>query len=128
MERSKPEKNNPPNLGPKNVKMLELPQPPRLIKKARRQKKSPSFRNEDQLSIKKFLERVPTPDKNSSGTGVLKKVDTGVLKMTKLKKLSKRKFTGNDEILREVKFMKLEKSDTPHNGGLVGEDKTPPPS
>ena len=70
---------------------------------------------------------MPTPDKNSSGTGVLKKVDTGVLKMTKLKKLSKRKFTGDDEILREVKFMKLEKSDTPHNGGLgVGEDKTPP--
>ena len=125
LERSKPEKNNPPNLGPKNVKMLELPQPPRLIKKARRQKKSPSFRNEDQLSIKKFLERVPTPDKNSSGTGVLKKVDTGVLKMTKLKKLSKRKFTGNDEILREVKFMKLEKSDTPHKE-VLGEDKTPP--
>ena len=45
--------------------------------------------------------------------------------MTKLKMLGKRKFTGNDEISREVKFMKLEKSDTPHNGGL-GEDKTPP--
>ena len=69
LERSKPEKNNPPNLGPKNVKILELPQPPRLIKEARRQKKSPSFRNEDQLSIKKFLERVPTQDKKSSGTG-----------------------------------------------------------
>ena len=59
------------------------------------------------------LEKVPTPVKNKSDTGVLKKVDTGVLK-----KLSKRKFTGNDEILREVKFMKLEKSDAPpHNGG-----------
>merc|ERR1712215_279648 len=119
LERSKPEKNNPPNLGPKNVKMLELQQPPRLIKKARRQKKSPSFRNEDQLSIKKFLERVPTPDKSSSRTGVLKKVYTGV-------KLSKRKFTGSDEILREVKFMKLGESDAPHNGGRVGEDKTHP--
>ena len=40
LERSKPEKNNPPNLGPKNVKKLELPHPPRLIKKAKRQKKS----------------------------------------------------------------------------------------
>ena len=44
-----------------------------------------------------------------------------------LKKLSKRKFTGSDEILREVKFMKLEKSDAlPHKGGLeVGEVETP---
>ena len=140
LERRKPEQNNPPNLGPENVKMLELPQPPRIIKKARRQRKPPTFRNEDQLSIKKFLEatrgvqpqngsplgRVPTPDKNSSGTGVLKKVDTGVLKMTKLKMPSKRKFTGNDEISREVKFMKLEKSDTPHNGGW-GWGRTRPP-
>ena len=90
LERRQPEQNNPPNLGPKNVKKLVLPQPPRIIKKARRQRKSPTFRNEDQnqLSIKKFLEatrgvqpqngspleRVPTPDKNSSGMGVLKKV------------------------------------------------------
>merc|ERR1712002_1207085 len=36
LERSEPEKNNPPNLGPKNVKKLEL-FPPRLIKKAKRQ-------------------------------------------------------------------------------------------
>ena len=44
-----------------------------------------------------------------------------------LKKLKKRKFTDNDEILREVKFMKLEKSDArPHKGGLeVGEVETP---
>ena len=104
-------------MGPKNVKMLELPQPPRLIKKARRQRKPPTFRNEDQLSINKFLEatkgvqpqngspleRVPTPDKNR----VLKKVDTGILEMTKLKMPSKRKFTGNDEISKKVKFMKL---------------------
>ena len=49
-------------------------------------------------------------------------VPTGVLK-----KLSKRKFTDSEEILREVKFMKLEKSDAlPHKGGLeVGEVETP---
>ena len=47
LERSKPEKNNPPNLGPKNVKKLELPHQPRLIKKAKRQKKYPSVRNGD---------------------------------------------------------------------------------
>ena len=49
-------------------------------------------------------------------------VPTGVLK-----KLNKRKFTDKDEILREVKFMKLEKSDAlPHKGGLeVGEVETP---
>ena len=150
LERRQPEQNNPPNLGPKNVNKLVLPQPPRIIKKARRQRKSPTFRNEDQnqLSIKKFLEatrevqpqngspleRVPTPVKNRSGTGVLKKVDTGVLKT--LKMTNKRKFIDNDEISREVKFMKLEsensekcekseKSDAPHNGGL-GVDKTPP--
>ena len=117
LERSKPEKNNPPNLGPKNVKKLEL-FPPRLIKKAKRQKKYPSFRNEDQLSITKFLRGVPTPDNiNSrqqvngaatpgSGPGLGGAVPTGVLK-----KLSKRKFTDNDDILREVKFVKLEKSD-----------------
>ena len=44
-----------------------------------------------------------------------------------MKKLSKRKFTDSEDILREVKFVKLEKSDAlPHKGGLeVGEDKTP---
>ena len=66
LERSKPEKNNPPNLGPKNVKKLELPHPPRLIKKAKRQKKYPSVRNGDQLPITNFLRGVPTPDDSSS--------------------------------------------------------------
>ena len=49
-------------------------------------------------------------------------VPTGVLK-----KLSKRKFTDSNDILREVKFEKMEKSDAlPHNGGLeVGEVETP---
>ena len=44
-----------------------------------------------------------------------------------LKKLSKRKFTDSEDILREVKFVKLEKSDAlPHKGGLeVGEVETP---
>ena len=140
-------------MGAENVKGLVLPQPPRIIKKARRQRKPPTIGSEDQnqLSIKKFLEatrgvqpqnvspleRVPTPVKNKSDTGVLKKVDTGVLKT--LKMTSKRKFAGNDEISRKVKFMKLgsensekcekseksEKSDAPHNGGL-GVDKIPP--
>merc|ERR1712208_5595 len=94
---------------------------PRIIKKARRQRKPPPIGSEDQnqLSIKKFLEatrgvqpqnvspleRVPTPVKNISDTGVLKKVDTGVLKTLKMR--SKRKFPGNDEISRKVKFMKF---------------------
>ena len=120
-ERRKPEQNNFPSLGAKNVKGLVLPQPPRIIKKARRQRKPPTIGSEDQnqLSIQKFLEatrgvqpqnvspldRVPTPVKNKSDTGVLKKVDTGVLKT--LKMMSKRKFAGNDEISRKVKFMKL---------------------
>ena len=63
LERSKPEKNNPPNLGPKNVKKLELPHPPRLIKKAKRQKKYPSVRNGDQLPITNFLRGVPKPSR-----------------------------------------------------------------
>ena len=34
-----------------------------------------------------------------------------------LKKLSKRKFTDNEDFLREAKFVKLEKSDAlPHKG------------
>ena len=57
-KRRKPEQNNVPILGVKNVKGLVLPQPPRIIKKARRQRKSPTIGSEDQnqLSIKKFLE------------------------------------------------------------------------
>ena len=47
-ERRKPEQNNFPNLGAKNVKGLVLPQPPRIIKKARRQRKPPTIGNEDQ--------------------------------------------------------------------------------
>ena len=45
-----------------------------------------------------------------------------------LKKLSKRKFTDNEDFLREAKFVKLEKSDAlPHKGGLeVGGDKPLP--
>lgn len=60
LERSKPKENNP-KLGPKNVKKLEL-FPPRTIKKAKRQKKYTSDKNEDQPSITKFLRKVPTPD------------------------------------------------------------------
>merc|ERR1712215_594770 len=55
-----------PNLGPKNVKKLELPHKPRVIKKAKRQKKHTSIRNEDQLPITNFLRGVPTPDDFSS--------------------------------------------------------------
>ena len=98
LERRQPEQNNFPNLEVKNIKGLVLPQPPRIIKKARRQRKPPTIGNTDQsqLSITKFLEatrgvqpqnvspleRVPTPVKSKSDTGVLKKIDTGVLKMT----------------------------------------------
>ena len=44
-----------------------------------------------------------------------------------LTKLNKRKITDNEDILREAKFVKLEKSDAlPHKGGLeVGEVETP---
>ena len=124
-----PKKNNP-NLGPENVKKLEL-FPPRLIKKAKRQKKYTSVRNEDQLSITKFLRGVPTPDNirqqfngaatPGSGPGVA--VPTGMLK-----KLNKRKFTDNEDILREAKFVKLEKSDAlPTKGGAGGRGTSPPP-
>ena len=41
LERRQPEQNNFPNLEVKNVKGLVLPQPPRIIKKARRQRKPP---------------------------------------------------------------------------------------
>merc|ERR1712002_669596 len=66
LERSKPKKNNP-NLGPKHVKKLEL-FPPRIIKKAKRQKKYTSDRNEDQPSITKFLRGVPTQQVNGTAT------------------------------------------------------------
>ena len=58
LERRKPEQNTFSNLGTKHVKGLVLPQPPRIIKKARRQRKPPTIGNKDQsqLSIKKFLE------------------------------------------------------------------------
>jgi len=136
LERRKPEENNPPNLGPKNVKKLELPHKPRVIKKAKRQKKHTSVRNEDQLPITNFLRGVPTPDDSNSkqqgkvigtatpgsGPGLGVAVQTVVQK-----KLNKRKFTDNEDFLRETKFVKMEKSDTlPHMGGLeVGEVKTP---
>ena len=137
LERRQPEQNNFPNLEVKNIKGLVLPQPPRIIKKARRQRKPPTIGNTDQsqLSIKKFLEatrgvqpqnvspleRVPTPVKSKSDTGVLKKVDTGVLKMT-----NKRKFVCNDEMSRKVKFTKLVSENSPTPYGGLGEDKTPP--
>ena len=36
-----------------------------------------------------------------------------------MQKLNKRKFTDNDDFLREAKFVKMEKSDAlPHKGGL----------
>merc|ERR1712055_523629 len=104
LERSKPEKNNP-NLGPKNVKKLEL-FPPRIIKKAKRQKKYTSDKNEDQPSITKFLRKVPTPDNTiqqengtatpGSGPGLGGAVQRRTLdKIEKLEKLkpNKRKFT-----------------------------------
>ena len=58
LERRQPEQNNFPNLEVKNIKGLVLPQPPRIIKKARRQRKPPTIGNTDQsqLSTKKFLE------------------------------------------------------------------------
>ena len=144
MERSEPKKNNP-NLGPKNVKKLEL-FPPRIIKKAKRQKKYTSDRNEDQPSITKFLRGVPTPDNTTqqvngtatpgSGPGLGGAVQRRTFdKIEKLEKLkpNKRKFTDkfsdNEDFLREAKFVKLENSDAlPHKGGQeVGEDKPPPP-
>ena len=79
---------------------------------------------------------MPTPDDSSSrqqvkvigtatpgsGPGLGGAVQTGVQK-----KLNKRKFTDNDDFLREAKFVKMEKSDAlPHKGGLeVGEVETP---
>ena len=137
LERSEPKKNNP-NLGPKNVKKLEL-FPPRIIKKAKRQKKYTSDRNEDQPSITKFLRGVPTPDNTTqqvngtttpgSGPGLWGVVPTG--KLEKLKP-NKRKFTDkfsdNEDFLREAKFVKLENSDAlPHKWGQEVEDNPPPP-
>ena len=131
-------------MGPKNVKKLDL-FPPRIIKKAKRQKKYTSDRNEDQPSITKFLRGVPTPDNTiqqvngtatpGSGPGLGGAVQIRSLdKIEKIEKLkpNKRKFTDkfsdNEDILREAKFVKLENSDAlPHNGGQeVGEDKPPP--
>merc|ERR1712055_1120759 len=127
LERRKPEKNNPPNLGPKNVKKLEPPHTSRLIKKAKRQKKYSSVRNGDQLPITNFLRGVPTPEDTSSRQQV-KVVGTatpvsgpglgGAVQTVVQKKLNKRKFTDNDDFLREAKFVKMEKSDAlPHKGG-----------
>ena len=135
LERRKPEKNNPPK-GPKNVKKLELPHTSRLIKKAKRQKKYTSVRNGDQLPITNFLRGVPTPEDSSSKQQV-KVIGTatpgsgpglgGAVQTVVQKKLNKRKFTDNDDFLREAKFVKMEKSDAlPHKGGLeVGEVETP---
>ena len=51
-----------------------------------------------------------------SGPGLGGAVLTGVQK-----KLNKRKFTDNDDFLREAKFVKMEKSDAlPHKGGARG--------
>merc|ERR1712082_285604 len=137
LERSKPKENNP-NLGPKNVKKLEL-FPPRIIKKAKRQKKYTSVKNEDQPSITKFLRGVPTPDNTTqqvngtatpgSGPGLWGAVPTGMLeKLKPNKRKFTNKFSDNEDFLREAKFVKLENSDAlPHKGGMKWGRTSPPP-